>query len=407
MNTDLVWHTETRKIKDLKDHPKNPRQITKEQMEKIKESLGDFNYVEVVAINLDNTIIAGHMRTKAMKALGRGKEEIEVRVPSRMLTDKEAERYLIISNKSTGSWDYDILSTHWDAEELLDFGFNEQELHIQEVEEIEPIDEDEVDLDPPVISKTKLGDVYELGRHRLICGSSTENSVRENLFLKETCDLVITDPPYNVAYTGKTKDALTIKNDSMDNDSFYKFLYDAYVNMFISCKEGASIYVFHADIEGINFRKAFKESGFKLSECLMWVKNCMVLGRQDYHWKHEPILYGWKEGAAHNWYSDRSQTTVLEFNKPSRNAEHPTMKPLDILCYLIGNSSKKGDIVFDPFLGSGSTMMACEQTNRICYGIELDPKYCDVIVNRYIKHKQKQNESCVIKLNGEDYAQTS
>jgi DNA modification methylase len=413
---ELVWHTEMRKIKDLKEHDKNPRKITKEQMEKLKDSIKSFNYVETVVVNLDNTILAGHMRIRALKALGRGKEEIEVRVPNRQLEPKEAEEYLIRSNKNTGEWDWDRLANEWEVKDLFAWGFTEDELEVPDPENIEAIDdgyEEEVPDEP----KTKPGDIYQLGRHRLICGSATLHGDIEKVLDSELIDLVITDPPYNVAYKGGTKDQLTIKNDNLSSEDFEALLRDFYVNAFIFMKEGAGIYVFHADSEGEKFRRFFREANLKMTQCLIWLKNSFVLGRQDYQWQHEPVLfggkeytdhdpvlYGWKEGEKHRWYSNRKQTTLLKFDRPQRNAEHPTMKPIPLIGYLINNSSKKNDLVFDFFLGSGSTLIAAEQLNRRCFGCELDPKYCDVIVDRYRKYKLQRNEPCEIKLNGEVYA---
>ena len=249
----------------------------------------------------------------------------------------------------------------------------------------EPVEvvEDEFNEDDVGEGRCKEGDLWQLGKHRLICADSTDSASISRLMGGDSASLVVTDPPYNVDYTGKTADALKIKNDTMDDSSFYKFLLSAYTNMYNSLDDGGSIYVFHADTEGINFRKAMLDAGFKLSQCLVWVKNSMVMGRQDYHWQHEPILYGWKPTAAHKWYSDRSQTTVWNFSRPTSSQDHPTMKPIDLISYPITNSSKAGDIVLDPFLGSGSTLIACEQLNRICYGAEIDPHYCDVILSRW------------------------
>ncbi|MEM0167474.1 MAG: DNA modification methylase [Thermoplasmatales archaeon] len=404
----LAWTTEKRKVGDLKDHPSNPRTLSKASHDELIKSFDEFDYVELVAVNTDNTILAGHQRVHIMMELGWQDIEIEVRVPNRDLTKREAKKYLLRSNKNVGDWDWDLLANDFELDELLEVGFTEEEMVGNFDEEDEETSDEDDDFNPDDIdvkkkALTKIGDVYDLNSHRIICGSSCDVLVKENLFGDKKCDLIITDPPYNVNYVGKTKEALVIENDSMDDSSFYNFLLDAHKTMFDACKVGGSIYVFHADTEGINFRKSFKDSGFKLSQCLMWVKQTFVMGRQDYHWKHEPILYGWKEGSAHNWYSDRKQTTVLNFDKPSRNAEHPTMKPLDILCYLIKNSSKKNELVFDPFLGSGSTLIASEQCNRICYGVELSPIYCDVIVNRFKEYMIKNNKEFIILKNGEKF----
>jgi len=413
---ELIWHTESRKIKDLKEHEKNPRKITKEQMEKLKQSLKSFNYVETIVINLDNTILAGHMRIKALKALGRGKEEIEVRVPNRQLTTKEAEEYLIRSNKNSGEWDWERLANEWEIPDLFNWGFTEEELQVKDPDKLEASD-DGYEEEIPDKPKTRPGDIYDLGRHRLICGSATIYGDIEKVLEQERIDLVITDPPYNVAYKGGTKEKLTIKNDDLSNEEFEGLLRDFYVNAFVFMKEGSGIYVFHADSEGEKFRRYFRESNLKLTQCLIWLKNSLVLGRQDYQWQHEPVLfggkeysdhdpvlYGWKEGEKHRWFNNRKQTTLLKFDRPQRNAEHPTMKPIPLIGYLINNSSKPEDLVFDFFLGSGSTLIAAEQLNRRCFGCELDPKYCDVIVDRYKKYKLQRNEVCEILLNGEAYA---
>lgn len=227
---------------------------------------------------------------------------------------------------------------------------------------------------------TKTGDIWILGKHRLMCGDSTQKEDVMRLMNNQEADMLLTDPPYNVDYEGT---AGKIENDNMTETEFYNFLLDSFKNMFEVAKCGSPIYVFHADTEGLNFRNAFKSVGFKLAECLVWVKNTFVMGRQDYQWRHEPILYGWKEGKAHYFIDNRSQSTVLEFDKPTKNAEHPTMKPIDLLVYLIKNSSKENDLIVDLFAGSGSSMIAAEQTKRVCYTMELDPKYCDVVVKRW------------------------
>lgn len=401
----IRWALHEFPIKDLKDHPKNPRQIGKDQLTRLGNLIDKFGLIDKPIVNADMTIIGGHQRIRVLKK--NKVKTVECWVPDRLLDEKEIDELCIGLNLHQGSWDYDLLANEWEPLDLLQYGFTEEQL-LGATKEIENIaeslaEDDEVDLtaskDEDAV--TKPGDFYELGEHRLICGSATDIDVMEKLSNDILVDLIITDPPYNVDYVGKTKDALKIKNDSMSDSNFYQFLYDAYVNMFAVCKEGASIYVFHADMEGVNFRKAFKDSGFKLSECLVWLKNCMVMGRQDYHWKHEPILYGWKEGQAHKWYSDRCQTTVLEFDRPSRSEEHPTMKPIPLVGYLMQNSSKKKDYVLDPFLGSGTTLIVSEQLGRKCIGTELSPAYCDVIVKRYINFIAKKGVNAIITRNGE------
>lgn len=412
---DIEWRTEKRLISELKDHPKNPRLITKEELDQLKKSLKKFNYVETVVINEDNTILAGHMRVKAMKSMKKGKQEIDVRVPNRMLTPEEADEYLIRSNKNTGEWDWEILANEWETDKLFEWGFTESELQFKEADKVEAVDdgyEEEIPDEP----KTKPGDIYDLGPHKLICGSATNHDDILKICDDQSVDLVLTDPPYNVAYKGGTSEKLTIQNDDLSDDDFCALLRDFYVNAFLALKPGAGIYVFHADSEGEKFRKYFRECGLKMTQCLIWLKNSLVLGRQDYQWQHEPclfggkeytdhdpVLYGWKEGEKHKWFNNRKQTTLLKFDRPTRNKEHPTMKPIPMLGYLINNSTKKGDCVMDFFLGSGSTLIAAEQLGRRCVGTELDPKYCDVIVDRYRKYKASQNEPCEIKLNGEIY----
>ena len=409
---DIEWHNETRLIGDLKDHEKNPRVLTKDQMKQLKASFKKFGYCEVVAINLDNTILAGHQRTRTMKILKMDKKPIDVRVPNRMLTPEECDEYLIRSNKNTGEWDYDMLANQWDVDKLIDWGFTEEELSYKNPTNVEAEDDGfEEELPPEPF--TKPGDIYDLGRHRIICGSATNHDDILKLCDDESVDLVLTDPPYNVAYTGGTAEKLTIKNDNMSAEDFSELLRDFYVNAYLCLKPGGGIYVFHADSEGEKFRKYFRESGLKMTQCLIWLKNSLVLGRQDYQWQHEPclfggkeytdhdpVLYGWREGDKHKWYNNRKQTTLLKFDRPTRNKEHPTMKPIPMLGYLINNSTKPNDCVIDFFLGSGSTLIACEQVGRRCVGSELDPKYCDVIVDRYMAYKKSKGEVIEMKLNG-------
>ena len=327
--------------------------------------------------------------------LGRGDELIDVRMPNRTLTEEEFKEYNVTSNISVGYWDIDILEECFADVDLLELGLDINAIELPGdvlPNDLKQEEEQEPDLTLPKEPITVFGDVYELISkqkglcHRVVCGDSTKAEDYEKLLQGNEFKLIVTDPPYNVNYEGSTKDKLKIKNDKMDTDSFYTFLYLFYQETFFNAKAGAPIYVFHADSEGANFRKAFIEAGFKLSQCLIWVKNSLVMGRQDYHWQHEPILYGWKEGDAHPWYSDRRQTTILEFDRPVRNADHPTMKPIDIISYLIKNSSKQKDIVGDLFLGGGSTLIACEQTWRNCYSMELDPVYVDVGIRRWLQY---------------------
>ena len=335
------------KITELKPAEYNPRKDLKPEdieYQKIKRSITEFGYVAPIIINNDMTVISGHQRLKVLEELGYNEVECVI---VELNKNKEDEVDNILK---------DVVGSKEDEFDL------EEELK---------------EIEQPI---SKLGDIWILGKHRLMCGDSTEKeAVLQLMKSKET------DPPYNVNYEGGTKEKLTIKNDNMEDNLFYNFLIDAFRNMYDSIKCGGSIYVFHSDTEGMNFRNAFKTVGFKLAECLVWVKNKFVMGRQDYQWRHEPILYGWKEGKAHYFTDSRNQTTVLEFDKPIKNEEHPTMKPIDLLAYLIKNSSKENELILDLFGGSGSTLIAAEQTNRKCYMMELDPKYCDVIIRRWEK----------------------
>ncbi|MBP8762289.1 MAG: DNA modification methylase [Acetoanaerobium sp.] len=387
----LKWETKKVKVKDLIELDINPRKISEAKKQKLIESLEKFNLAEIPAVNTDMQIIGGNQRVSALMMVGRGEEEIDVRVPNRKLTKKEVKEYAIISNTHAGEFDFEILE-EWFVEDVnieeIGFeipGWDDWQTQMDK-ELVGEVQDDDFDV-PVGGSETDIveGDIFEIGHHRLLCGSSTQTDNWGRIMGQELADLVITDPPYNVAYTGGTKDALTIKNDSMADGDFYQFLYDFYTALGSYTKAGGAWYVWHADSEGANFRKAMADAGIAVKQCLIWVKNTMVMGRQDYHWKHEPCLYGWKEGAAHGWYNDRKQTTVLNFERPQRNAEHPTMKPIPLIAYQMGNSSKAGDVVADGFGGSGTTMVAAHQTNRRCRMMELDPRYCQVIIDRMRK----------------------
>ena len=375
----------------------NPRKDLKpedDEYKKIKKSILEFGFVSPLVVNKDMTVIGGHQRLKVLQELGYEKVECIV-----VDLDKTKEKALNIAlNKISGEWDTDKLESLLQELRMDDFdlsltGFDSDEVDdiLEDLMETKEDDFDVVEelnkIENPI---TKLGDVWILGNHRLLCGDSTNKENVDKLMNNNLADFILTDPPYNVDYEGKTQDALKIANDSMNDNEFYTFLETSFKNLYESIKEGGSIYVFHADTEGLNFRNAFIKAGFKLAQCLIWVKNTFVMGRQDYQWRHEPILYGWKEGAAHHFINDRTQSTILEFDKPSRNAEHPTMKPIDLLVKLIKNSSKENNIILDLFGGSGSTLIAAEQTKRTCYMMELDPKYCDVIVKRWEKLTNKK-----------------
>lgn len=372
------------KLKPSEYNPRKDLQPEDEEYIKIKNSILEFGYVAPVIINADMTVIGGHQRLKVLKELGY--EEIQCIVVD---LDKNKEKALNLAlNKISGEWDNDKLEAILAELKETDIDINVTGFSNDEIDDILKdiigSNEDDFDLEEALdeIEEpiTKVGDVWLLGKHRLLCGNSTQEDDVMRLMNNQYADMLLTDPPYNVDYEGT---AGKIKNDNMNETEFYNLLIDAFKNMHSVAKSGCPIYVFHADTEGLNFRNAFKNAGFKLAQCLVWVKNTFVMGRQDYQWKHEPILYGWKEGKAHYFIDSRSQNTVLEFDKPTRNAEHPTMKPIDLLVYLIKNSSKENNLIVDLFGGSGSSLIAAEQSNRICYTMELDPRYCDVIKKRW------------------------
>ena len=378
------------KVNDLIPYANNSRLHSDEQVLQIASSIKEFGFLNPIIVDGDNGIIAGHGRVIAAKKLGI--DELPC-IDASHLTPAQKKAYVIADNKIAlnSEWDIDALRIEFEALREMDFdieltGFSLDEIGELEIEEIAPEYEEDADgdvIEPPPEPKTKEGDVWILGKHRLMCGDSTSIDALEKLCNDHLVDMWLTDPPYNVAYEGKTKDALTIKNDSMGDDDFRQFLRDCYVAADAVMKPGAAFYIWHADLEGYNFRGAAKDANWKVRQCLIWKKSTLVMGRQDYHWKHEPCLYGWKEGAGHLWASDRKQTTILEFDKPSRNGEHPTMKPVDLFSYCLLNNTKGGDIVLDSFGGSGTTMIACEKNGRVGYLMELDPKYCDVIINRW------------------------
>ena len=373
--------TEKVKISQVKNNPNNPRIIKDDKFEKLVRSIKEFpKMLEIrpIVVNDDMIVLGGNMRLKACKEAGL--REVPI-IKASDLTEDEQRQFIIKDNVSGGEWDWEQLVSEWDVDKLDEWGLDVPVFPETELE----AEEDDFDTTPPEEPITVLGDLYEIGEHRLLCGDSTQTDTFEKLMDGELADMVVTDPPYNVAYEGKTKDALTIENDSMGNDDFYKFLYDFYSALTTAVKKGGAIYVWHASSEVINFGKAMVDAGWLLKQQLIWVKNTMVMGRQDYQWKHEPCLYGWLEGDSHKWYSDRKQTTVIEWDKPQRNGEHPTMKPIGLFAYQIQNSSKKGDIVIDAFGGSGTAMVACHEVKRKARIIEYDPKYCDVIVKRMLK----------------------
>ena len=375
-------------LEALIPYAKNSRTHSDEQVAQIAGSIREFGFTNPVLVGADNDIIAGHGRVLAARKLSLAQ------VPCLRLghlTDSQKRAYVIADNKLAlnAGWDEELLKVELTGleEEGFDLGltgFSADELKaLMSVEVVEgKTDPDEVP-EAPENPVTVPGDIWTLGNHRLMCGDSTSIDSLGLLCSGQLVDMWLTDPPYNVAYEGKTKDALKIKNDSMQDGDFRKFLRDAYTAADAVMKPGAVFYIWHADSEGYNFRGAAVDTDWKVRQCLIWEKQTMVMGRQDYHWKHEPCLYGWKEGAGHLWASDRKQTTILKFDRPSRNGEHPTMKPVALFEYQMLNNTKGGDIVLDSFGGSGTTLIAAEKNGRFARLMELDPKYCDVIVKRW------------------------
>ena len=374
------------KLNPAKYNPRKELKPGDKEFEKLKSSMEKFGYVELIVVNVanNNTVISGHQRLSVLKATGATEAEC-VLVE---LNEADEKALNLAMNKIRGDWDVPKLAEVLENLKSLNYDFSFTGFEAPEIEEItssiysKEISEDNFDVDAELAkpAKTKLGDIIQLGRHRLICGDSTKPETYERLLEGVKANLILTDPPYNVAINGS---AGKIMNDDMEDGDFYNFLLAAYRCMHANLADDGSIYVWHADTEGLNFRKAFKEAGFYLSGCCIWKKNSMTLGRSPYQWIHAPCLFGWKQKGKHQWYSDRKQTTVCEYDRPSKSKLHPTMKPIQLMAYPIKNSTMTNGIVLDPFLGSGSTLMACEQTGRICYGIELDPKFCDVIVERY------------------------
>ena len=394
----LEWYTVQRKVSELVPYEYNPRKISDLDKHRLKQSLEKFNLVEIPVIDIDNTLIGGHQRVIILFELGRGEEIIDVRIPNRKLTEEEFKEYNLRSNILNGEFDYEKISDFFSEINLTEIGFDVSSFDnfIQSENNVKIEMENEVDVTLSKNIQSKEGDIIELISlrkgitHKVICGDSTKEETYKKLLGDDTFQLIITDPPYNVNYEGCTKDKLKIKNDKMSDNAFFEFLYNFYQNTFNFSMIGCPTYIFYADSEAINFRTAMQKAGYKISNVLIWVKNQLVLGRFDYQMKHEPILYGWQTKGKHPWYSDRKQSTILEFDKPKRNADHPTMKPIELIGYLIKNSSQQKNIVGDLFLGSGSTLIACAMTWRTCRGVEYDPQYMDVIIRRWV-HYMKTN----------------
>lgn len=386
-----------RNVDELIKYKKNARVHSSEQISQIADSIKNFGFNDPIEIGKDSILISGHARLEAAKKLGI--KEVPTIIHDHM-TPMQRKGYILAANRiaMSSTWDNDILKLELEdlqSEEfdLLLTGFYQDEIDLllnpEELNEglVDADECSEVDEENVV---SKLGDVWILGKHRLMCGDSTMIDSVEKLMNGQKADMLITDPPYNVNYEGKTKDSLKIQNDSMSDSSFRQFLTEVMTCANIVMKEGAVFYIWHADSEGYNFRGACQDVGWKIRQCLIWVKSVLVMGRQDYHWKHEPCLYGWKEGASHYWGNDRKQTTVLQFDKPTRNDIHPTMKPVDLIEYQVKNNSKANNLILDLFGGSGSTLIACEKLGRKCFMMELDPKYVDVIIRRWMKFTGKK-----------------
>ena len=379
---------EWQSVEKLIPYAKNARTHSDEQVAQIAGSIKEFGFNNPVLVDKDNSIIAGHGRVMAARKLGMDKVPVVI---LDHLTESQRKAYILADNRIAlnSGWDTSMLSVELqDLKDDIDLsllGFDPDELDalLNPVEETEGLTDEDAVPEVPVEPKTKLGDIYILGNHRLMCGDSTSIDAVEKLMDGQLADQLVTDPPYNIAYEGGSKKRDQIKNDEMADEEFRQFLKDVYIAADAVMKAGAVFYIWHADTEGYNFRGAARDMGWRIRQTLIWNKDNSAFGRSDYHWKHEPCLYGWKEGAAHLWATDRKQTTVIQCKRPSKSDLHPTMKPVELMEYQILNNTKGSDIVLDLFGGSGSTLIACEKTGRVNRSMELDPKYCDVIVKRW------------------------
>ena len=378
----------SKKIEEIKEYENNPRN-NDNAVEYVARSIKDFGFKIPIIVDKNNIIVAGHTRYKAAKELNL--TEVPCIVADD-LTDEQIKAFRLVDNKSAelAEWNLELLNI--ELENIHDIDMNLYNFELSEL--LDNVIEDDYEIELPEEPKTKHGDIYKLGNHYLMCGDSTKESDVAKLMNNNKADLFLTDPPYNVALGNhdtpetarqrhRRTDGLIIMNDKMSDNDFLDFLTKCFSISKDNMKDGASFYIWHADNESLTFRQALKNSGLELRQTLIWNKNAITLGRQDYQWKHEPCLYGWKDGASHSWFSDRSQPTVLDFKKPSKSENHPTMKPIELFAYQIKNSSKANDIILDTFGGSGTSIIACEQLNRICFTMELDPRYCDVIVDRW------------------------
>lgn len=378
----------SKKIEEIKEYENNPRN-NDNAVEYVARSIKDFGFKIPIIVDKNNVIVAGHTRYKAAKELNL--TEVPCIVADD-LTDEQIKAFRLVDNKSAelAEWNLELLNI--ELENIHDIDMNLYNFELSEL--LDNVIEDDYEIELPEEPKTKDGDIYKLGNHYLMCGDSTKESDVAKLMNNNKADLFLTDPPYNVALGNhdtpetarqrhRRTDGLIVMNDKMSDNDFLDFLTKCFSIAKDNMKDGASFYIWHADNESLTFRQALKNSGLELRQTLIWNKNAITLGRQDYQWKHEPCLYGWKDGASHSWFSDRSQPTVLDFKKPSKSEDHPTMKPVELFAYQIKNSSKVNDIVLDTFGGSGTSIIACEQLNRLCFTMELDPRYCDVIVDRW------------------------
>lgn len=390
----MDYKFETWPIDNLIEYARNPRK-NDHAVDKVAAAIREFGFRVPIVAKSDGTVVDGHLRLKAARKLSLSQVPV---ILADDMTEAQIKAFRLSVNKvaELAEWDNQLLALEFGDLQDLDFdlsltGFDADEIAALFPEDIvDGLTDQDAVPEAPEQPVTVEGDIWVIGKHRLMCGDSTSIEHLETLCQKQLVDMWLTDPPYNVAYEGKTKDALTIKNDKMDDGGFRKFLTDAYIAADAVMKAGAVFYIWHADSEGYNFRGAAKDAGWTVRQCLIWKKQTMVMGRQDYHWKHEPCLYGWKDGAAHLWATDRKQTTILEFDRPSRNAEHPTMKPVELFEYQMLNNTKGSDLVLDSFAGSGTTAIACEKHGRQARLMELDPKYCDVIVKRWQDFTGKQ-----------------
>ena len=393
-------------IKDLIPYARNARTHSDEQVAQIAASIKEFGFLSPIIISKDNTILCGHGRFYAAQKLGLEKVPC---IKEEYLTETQKRAYILADNKLSlnAGWDNEMLAVELTELQNENFDLGLTGFDVSELEDLigkdsSDVEDDDYDLDAALekAAFVQRGDVWNVGRHKLMCGDATSSEDVNTLMEDKKANLIVTDPPYNVAF--ESSDGLSIKNDKMENTKFYEFLLAAFKNMASHLEKGGAAYVFHADTEGLNFRKAFIDAGFHLSGCCIWVKNSLVLGRSDYQWQHEPVLYGFLQNGNHYWSKNagRSQTTIWNFDKPKKNKNHPTSKPLDLLAYPIGNSSQENAIVIDTFGGSGSTLMTCEQTNRTCYMMELDEKYASVILRRYVEDTGNEENVFVIR-NGE------